>query len=45
MLPPEERPILGRDDPTIDARVDTMTEEALLRGLREPEAGRSIGKE
>jgi DNA-directed RNA polymerase subunit omega len=33
MLPQELRPILGRDDATIDAIVDTMTEEALLRGL------------
>jgi DNA-directed RNA polymerase subunit omega len=33
MVPPELRPILGRDDPTIDVVVDTMTEEALLRGL------------
>jgi DNA-directed RNA polymerase subunit omega len=33
MLPPELRPILGRDDPTTDVVVDTMTEEALLRGL------------
>jgi DNA-directed RNA polymerase subunit omega len=33
VLPRESRPTLGRDDPTIDAIVDTMTEEALLRGL------------
>jgi DNA-directed RNA polymerase subunit omega len=33
VLPSESRPTLGRDDPTIDATVDTMTEEALLRGL------------
>ena len=33
VLPRESRPKLGRDDPTIDAIVDTMTEEALLRGL------------
>ena len=33
VLPREARPTLGRDDPTIDATVDTMTEEALLRGL------------
>ena len=40
MLPQELRPILGRDDPTIDVVVDTMTEEALLRGLERltPEA-------
>lgn len=35
MLPQELRPILGRDDPTIDVVVDTMTEEALLRGLQQ----------
>ena len=29
----ESRPALGRDDPTTDAVVDTMTEEELLRGL------------
>jgi DNA-directed RNA polymerase subunit omega len=34
VLPQELRPALGRDDPTIDAIVDTMTEEALLRGLQ-----------
>ena len=34
MLPQDLRPILGRDDPTIDAIVDTMTEEELLRGLQ-----------
>jgi DNA-directed RNA polymerase subunit omega len=33
MRPQEARPMLGRDDPTIDTIVDTMTEEALLRGL------------
>ena len=33
VLPRELRPTLGRDDPTVDAKVDTMTEEALLRGL------------
>jgi DNA-directed RNA polymerase subunit omega len=33
ILPSELRPILGRDDPTTDVVVDTMTEEALLRGL------------
>jgi DNA-directed RNA polymerase subunit omega len=32
-LPHELRTTLGRDDPSIDAVVDTMTEEALLRGL------------
>lgn len=30
---PQLRPTLGRDDATIDPIVDTMTEEALLRGL------------
>ena len=29
------RPLLGRDDPSIDAKIDTMTEEALLRGLQQ----------
>ena len=29
----ESRPTLGRDDPTTDAVVDTLTEEELLRGL------------
>jgi DNA-directed RNA polymerase subunit omega len=33
MLPQALRPMLGRDDPATDAIVDTMTEEALLRGL------------
>ena len=33
MLPQGSRPILGRDDPIQDATIDTMTEEALLRGL------------
>jgi DNA-directed RNA polymerase subunit omega len=33
LRPQESRPTLGRDDPTIDTIVDTMTEEALLRGL------------
>jgi DNA-directed RNA polymerase subunit omega len=33
MLPQALRPILGRDDPAMDAIVDTMTEDALLRGL------------
>jgi DNA-directed RNA polymerase subunit omega len=32
-LPRDFRPTLGRDDPTTDAVVDTMTEEELLRGL------------
>jgi DNA-directed RNA polymerase subunit omega len=32
-LPNESRPTLGRDDPAIDAIVDTMTEDELLRGL------------
>ena len=27
--------MLGRDDPSIDGTVDTMTEEALLRGLQQ----------
>ena len=33
VLPPDVRHTFGRDDPTIDAIVDTMTEEAILRGL------------
>ena len=28
------RPLLGRDHPSVDANIDTMTEEALLRGLQ-----------
>src|SRR5436190_23912080 len=35
VLPHALRPMLGRDDPTIDAKTDTMTEEALLRGLQQ----------
>src|SRR6266850_4515172 len=34
MLPKGLRPILGRDDPTIDASVDTLTEEQLLRAMQ-----------
>jgi DNA-directed RNA polymerase subunit omega len=34
MLPEVLRPILGRDDPTIDASVDTLTEEQLLRAMQ-----------
>ena len=34
MLPEGLRPILGRDDPTIDATVDTLTEEQLLRAMQ-----------
>jgi DNA-directed RNA polymerase subunit omega len=33
LLPEGLRPILGRDDPTIDATVDTLTEEQLLRAM------------
>ena len=33
LLPDVMRPTLGRDDRGIDVVVDTMTEEALLRGL------------
>jgi DNA-directed RNA polymerase subunit omega len=33
LLPQVLRPILGRDDPTIDATVDTLTEEQLLRAM------------
>ena len=35
VLPDALRPMLGRDDPSIDGTVDTMTEEALLRGLQQ----------
>jgi DNA-directed RNA polymerase subunit omega len=35
VLPEALRPMLGRDDPSIDAAIDTMTEEALLRGLQQ----------
>jgi DNA-directed RNA polymerase subunit omega len=34
VLPEELRPILGRDDPTIDGSVDTLTEEQLLRAMQ-----------
>jgi DNA-directed RNA polymerase subunit omega len=29
------RPMLGRDDQSVDVNIDTMTEEALLRGLQQ----------
>ena len=35
VLPQALRPMLGRDDPSIDAKIDTMSEEALLRGLQQ----------
>jgi DNA-directed RNA polymerase subunit omega len=35
MLPEGLRPVLGRDDPSLDANIDAMTEEALLRGLQQ----------
>ena len=35
VLPDILRPMLGRDDPSLDAKLDTMTEEALLRGLQQ----------
>ena len=35
MVPEVLRPMLGRDDPAIDAKIDTMSEEALLRGLQQ----------
>jgi DNA-directed RNA polymerase subunit omega len=35
VLPVALRPMLGRDDPSVDAKIDTMTEEALLRGLQQ----------
>ena len=34
LLPQGLRPILGRDDPTIDAGVDTLTEEQLLHAMQ-----------
>ncbi len=34
MLAADARPRLGRDDPTHDVAIDTMTEEDLLRGLQ-----------
>jgi DNA-directed RNA polymerase subunit omega len=35
MLPDSLRPTLGRDDQSLDGKIDTMTEEALLRGLQQ----------
>ena len=35
VLPKTLRPMLGRDDPSVDAKIDIMTEEALLRGLQQ----------
>jgi DNA-directed RNA polymerase subunit omega len=35
MLPEALRPMLGRDEPSTDATIDTMSEEALLRGLQQ----------
>src|SRR6478672_8958270 len=35
VLPHALRPMLGRDDPSIDAKIDTMSEEALLRALEQ----------
>ena len=35
VLPQALRPMLGRDDPSIDVKIDTMTEEALLHGLQQ----------
>ena len=35
VLPQTLRPMLGRDDPSIDAKIDTMSEEALLRALEQ----------
>jgi hypothetical protein len=29
------RPMLGSDDQSVDVNIDTMTEEALLRGLQQ----------
>jgi len=34
-LPPEySPPRLGRDDPSLDSKIDTMTEDALLRAMK-----------
>jgi DNA-directed RNA polymerase subunit omega len=46
ILPADLRPTLGRDDPTTDLVVDTMTEEALLRGLEQltPTVGSAMGE-
>jgi DNA-directed RNA polymerase subunit omega len=34
-LPPQfAPPRLGRDDPTLDAQIDVMTEDALLRAMK-----------
>jgi len=35
ILPDASRPMLGRNDPSFDVKIDTMTEEALLRGLQQ----------
>lgn len=34
MLPADLRPRLGRDDHSLDTRIDTMTEDALLRAMK-----------
>ena len=44
VLPDTLRPKLGRDSPSLDTAIDTMTEEALLRAMeqllpQEPSAG------
>src|SRR5262245_16814951 len=35
VLPETLRPRLGRDDPSVDTAVDTLTEDALLRAMKE----------
>jgi hypothetical protein len=34
ILPSDLRPTLGRDDPSLDTKIDTMSEDALLRGMK-----------
>jgi len=34
LLPPALRQTLGRDDPSLDAKIDEMTEEAFLRAMK-----------
>ena len=42
LLPDAMRPRLGRDDPSVDATIDTMTEEALLAGSATTHAGGAV---
>ena len=34
ILPSDLRPTLGRDDPSLDTKIETMSEDALLRGMK-----------